>query len=58
MLDWWIDLKRQHLEKFEKKSEAVETPNAFAIYKMVYELDENILYNLIKIKSELTLNQN
>ena len=34
MLDWWIDLKRQHLEKFSKKSEAVET--VLSILRLIF----------------------
>ena len=54
MLDWWIQLKRNNLEEFKKKGEAIKTPEVLELYNMVYKLDETTIYNLTKIKTELT----
>ena len=54
MLDWWIKLKRHNLEEFKKKGEAIKSLDVYDLYPVVYKLDETTLYNLAKIKVELT----
>ena len=54
ILDWWIDNKKQGMEKFQKKWE--HTADTYGVTKILLDSDKTIIENLELIRKELIPN--
>ena len=56
ILDWWIEHKKQAMEKLKAERNYQEYDEATGVAKMIFEMDRTIISNLGKIRQELVPN--
>jgi hypothetical protein len=54
ILDWWINQKKQGMEKLEKEWDY--SKDGLSVGKTLFEMDKTIIVNLEKLRKELVPN--